>query len=521
MTEEYAKVACDPEELAVLILAPTGRDALLSGEVLEHAGIRRIVCQSISDLLSCVEAGAGPAVVAVEALRPGDMRRLEAILEVQPRWSDLPLVLLAQPRTPLHQMEHLSGRRHTTVLRRPIQVPTFLTVIRTAVEARRRQYEVRNLLQHMNSLNERLEQRTTQLERLALELTRAEESERQRLGQMLHDDLQQLLVGAKFHLSTFPNRVRQGDPIDPSVAQLQSLLDQAVNLSRSMSHELSPPVLQVDGLSPALEWLARQMLQNHGLQVALSLQPQTEPRDPSLSLFLFRSIQELLFNIVKHAGVKEASVTQDGDGDWTRIIVSDAGKGFDLESWEDAHESPGFGLFSIRERCELLGGILQINTAPGQGSRFILLVPSHAGDAGDGDHSNGSKKDGDGDGGTARLRVVLVDDHKVMREGLGALLNDEPGIEVVAEAEDGREALRVIAMSRPDLVVMDVAMPGMDGVEATRQIKALHPDIRIIGLSMFGREEMAQRMLEAGAEAYLSKAGESDDLIAAVRGAKA
>lgn len=116
-----------------------------------------------------------------------------------------------------------------------------------------------------------------------------------------------------------------------------------------------------------------------------------------------------------------------------------------------------------------------------------------------------------------RWRVLLVDDHRLMREGLQALLEEEADIEVVGQAGNGVEAVQMAEALRPDVVVMDVLMPIMDGVEAARRIVAQHPEIRIIGLSMFDETDMARKMLQAGAHTYLPKAGPASELLAAIR----
>jgi DNA-binding NarL/FixJ family response regulator len=118
-----------------------------------------------------------------------------------------------------------------------------------------------------------------------------------------------------------------------------------------------------------------------------------------------------------------------------------------------------------------------------------------------------------------RIRVLLADDHKVMREILSLLLGDEPDIEVVGEAADGAAAVEMASEHHPDIVIMDVTMPCLNGIDATRRITSHMPDVHVIGLSMHEREDMAASMLRAGACAYLSKDGPTDDLIAAIRSA--
>jgi DNA-binding NarL/FixJ family response regulator len=115
------------------------------------------------------------------------------------------------------------------------------------------------------------------------------------------------------------------------------------------------------------------------------------------------------------------------------------------------------------------------------------------------------------------IRVLVVDDHAVVRQGLKHLLKGEPDIEVVGEAGDGKQALDLVGEVRPDVVTMDINMPVMNGIEATRQIRAKWPEVRVIGLSMFDSRECATIMEEAGVTAYLVKSSAADFLVAVIR----
>jgi two-component system, NarL family, response regulator LiaR len=115
------------------------------------------------------------------------------------------------------------------------------------------------------------------------------------------------------------------------------------------------------------------------------------------------------------------------------------------------------------------------------------------------------------------IRVLLADDHQIMREGLRLILDREPDLSVVAEAEDGRAAVETACELRPDVVVMDIGMPELNGMEATRRIKAKHPDIQVIGLSMFADRRYVLGMLEAGASGYLLKGAAGAELVQAIR----
>jgi DNA-binding NarL/FixJ family response regulator len=117
----------------------------------------------------------------------------------------------------------------------------------------------------------------------------------------------------------------------------------------------------------------------------------------------------------------------------------------------------------------------------------------------------------------AKIRVLLVDDHAVVRDGIALQLQQQPDIEIVGEAADGSAALNLVRALRPDVVTMDVNMPGMSGVDATRAIHAEYPHTRIIGLSMSEDSEQGAAMRNAGALHYLSKSASLDKLLAAIR----
>jgi DNA-binding NarL/FixJ family response regulator len=117
----------------------------------------------------------------------------------------------------------------------------------------------------------------------------------------------------------------------------------------------------------------------------------------------------------------------------------------------------------------------------------------------------------------ARLKVLLVEDHTMVRAGVRALLEGAGGIEVVGEASDGREAVRIAATLRPDVVVMDVAMPHMNGIEATRQLRAADPKVAIVVLSMYGDRQYISESLRAGASGYLLKDAAFSELLSAVK----
>ncbi|MFH1143439.1 MAG: response regulator [Candidatus Eisenbacteria bacterium] len=372
---------------------------------------------------------------------------------------------------------------------------------------------------------EQLQKRTRQLQELTLKLIQAEDQERRRLAELLHDDLQQLLVGSMYQLTVLDGRLDNGQAARDMIRQIKVTLEDSIRKTRQLSHDLSSPVLDQSGLVEGLGWLSRYMNQRFGLDVELDAGPESEPCGETLRTFIYRAVREMLLNAAKHSGVKRAEVRLRRRSGRIVVMVVDQGIGFDGRNLH-LDSGGGLGLLSIRERAQSMGGRLRIFSRPGEGSCIALVVPDGviefdravdrnapcAAQARPKVRRKPSRPR------NARPRVMLADDHKVLRDGLASLLAEEADMEVIAEASNGAEAVTLADRLRPDVIIMDVAMPGMDGVAATRAISARHPAIRIIGLSMFEAADMAGTMLRAGADAFLSKAGPSELLLAAIRG---
>lgn len=185
-----------------------------------------------------------------------------------------------------------------------------------------------------------------------------------------------------------------------------------------------------------------------------------------------------------------------------------------------------FGLFSVRERMEAMGGCMMIESAPGCGTKILLRVPCDPPERTpeNGAATRATAQDGAGESevpaiplGQRPARVLLVDDHAMVREGLRRVLEHYDDLMVVGEAADGWEALAATRSVRPDVVVMDVNMPRLDGIAATTRIKQEMPEMAVIGLSVVNTEPMQEAMRAAGAAAFLSKECAASELYQAIQ----
>jgi signal transduction histidine kinase len=213
------------------------------------------------------------------------------------------------------------------------------------------------------------------LQRLAFQLITVEDRERRRIATDLHDRIGQALSAIQMRIGLLRSSRSFSDPSE-ALDKLYALIDQTVQDTRSLTFEISPPVLYALGLEAALESLAEQFQKLHGLEVTVQDDGQPKPLDDDLSALLFRSVRELLFNVVKHTRAAQARISLRRDRDQLRIEVADDGPGFDpVQAMDDETRADSFGLFSIRERLNAMGGYLQIDSAPGQGTQCILVVP--------------------------------------------------------------------------------------------------------------------------------------------------
>lgn len=412
----------------------------------------------------------------------------------------------------------------------------FISIVQDIQSRKEAQAQLRQLA---DDLERRVEERTRELadsqdklRALTTDLNLTEHRIRQQLATDLHDYLAQLLVLSRLKLGQ-----AKLDDVTPSAAQamteVQEVMDQALSYTRTLVAQLSPPILNEFGLLMALRWMADQMQRE--LTVTFDVKAETLPLSEQQSVLLFQSVRELLMNIVKHAGTTEAWIAVARSDETLRITVSDRGAGCDLVAAETSLEQ-GFGLFSIRERMKALGGGFEVESAPGQGTTATLWLPldqtgmpdaQQAGEPGLVPEVGVVAPESATPGlphppmstpfrHAPKIRVLLVDDHQMLRQGLRAIVNEHPRMEVVGEAGEGWEAIELARTLKPDVVVMDINMPRCDGLTATQRIKEEYPEMKIVGLSMHNSPDMMERMKQAGASGYVTKESAGKQLCRAI-----
>lgn len=238
---------------------------------------------------------------------------------------------------------------------------------------------VRGLSIIATNLTERVEAEK-KIRSLATALTKAEQEERHRISQILHDDLQQRLFAIKAQLSMLTYDRKNDVPPDvlSALEQVQSELSNTVSLTRRLSIDLSPVVLHGEGLADAILWLANQMEEQFGLQVELTSKEKIYHLEEHMRVLLFRVVRELLFNIVKHAHILKARVSLDQVDGRVRITVSDAGTGFDVGAVMNDRKT-AHGLLVIQDRLSLMGGSMEISSSLGGGTCVVVEIPQGTG----------------------------------------------------------------------------------------------------------------------------------------------
>jgi signal transduction histidine kinase/FixJ family two-component response regulator len=513
-----------PHQERVLVLAPTGRDGALACEVLGHIGIP---CHSLEDedaLCTEIEGGAGVAVIAEEALDSWSMNKLVVELGHQEPWSDLPLIVLASQNSGANLLESLGPLSNATILERPVRINTLVSAVQAALRARRRQYEVRDLLRRQAEADRRKD------EFLAM------------LGHELRNPLA-AIRNALWVLDTVGSQneqpVHQRKIIERQSLHLVRMVDDLLDVSRVTLGKISLHRQTVDldevGRRCLAELGIAALAESHDLELSVRSEHVLVQGDP---VRLEQVICNLLQNAVKYTprgGRLTLSVRREDP--WAVVQVADTGIGIPAESLPRVFEpftqiessrkrsqgGLGLGLPLVSRLVELHEGTVEAaSPGAGRGSTFTVRLPlRQTAPPEDAAPPLPRPLGGAAQGG---LEVLVIEDNADGRESLRELL--EIWGHRVDLAETGPAGLAKALARSYDVALVDIGLPGLDGNEVARRIRAhsastagaADPALRgaepidLIAMTGYGQPEDRRRALEAGFDTYLVKPVDPGDL---------
>jgi signal transduction histidine kinase len=537
MSSSDAQSARATEE-RVLILAPAGRDALLACQVLNAAGLNCTACHDGGELSAEIDAGAGAVILSEEALHAWMTQELLALLGRQEPWSDLPMLLIVDGGDASEKaLAALAPFSNATILERPVRVSTLVSTVRSSLRARRRQYEVRDLLRSRIDADRRKD------EFLAM------------LGHELRNPLAAIRT-ALFLLDEVGSReakaTRQRQVIERQTGNLVRMVDDLLEVSRVTLGKISLHLQAVNLTETVERCLAdlgmAALAQRHGVTVVIETEAVTVDGDP---VRLEQVVCNLVQNAVKYTprgGRLVVSVRDEGGQGVLR--VEDTGIGipremlphiFDpftqVESSRVRSEGGlGLGLPLVRSLVLLHGGSVEAHSAgQGLGSVFVVSLPlRQAGGAAGAlgrtaapapaeisnpatpvhqDAPAAAQPANDAGRRPGGLRVLVVEDNLDGRESLRELL-EIWGFQVDLAAT-GTEGLEKALAEPHDAALIDIGLPELDGNEVARRIRTAidAQPIELIAMTGYGQPEDRTRALEAGFDTYLVKPVDPGDLM--------
>jgi signal transduction histidine kinase/CheY-like chemotaxis protein len=488
----------------VLVLTPRGRDAAVATDLLKRHGITALSCEDLTALSTAIERGAGAALVAEEALASAGLCALTDHLERQPPWSDFPFIVLANGHKGVRSaraFETLDRLRNVVLLERPLHAESMVRAVRSALNARRRQYEARDVLaRSREELEQLVAERTREREEALAQLHEAQKLETigQLTGGVAHD-FNNLLTPVLGNLDMLRRRIPADDPRSQRLIEnaLQATGRAATLVQRLLAfarrQDLQPRAVDVSGLLIGIEDLVTRSI-GPTITVLVDAPPDLPAArvDPSQLELALLNLAINARDAMPGGGRLTVEVSSEevkaprGDrlraGHYVRISVIDTGVGMDASTLRRAIEpffstkglgkGTGLGLSMVHGLAAQSGGALILLSTPGIGTRAELWLPAADEEAAANEQSQAEVIQA-----AHPATVLLVDDEELVRIGTAEMLIDL-GYSVI-QAGSGVEALGVLRGGEVqiDLLVSDHLMPGMSGADLLREARSLRPGL--------------------------------------------
>jgi PAS domain S-box-containing protein len=334
---------------------------------------------------------------------------------------------------------------------------------------------------------------------LSVKLLHVQDEERRRISRELHDMTGPVMSSVLMNLAIVERDVAVlSEKSRSALREAEALARRCASQVRTLSYLLHPPLLTEVGLAAAVQWFLDGFSQHTGISTHLEAPAELGRLSDETEISLFRVVQECLTNIHRHANSLTAEVRLQIAGQKLTLEVIDRGKGSPGEFTE------GLGIKGMRERLHELGGNLEISsTASGTAVRATVPVTGRP------RASNEAAK--------TKARLLLVDDHEIVRQGLANLLQGLEEFEICGQAATGEEAITEADRSTPDIVIMDLRLPGIDGLQATRSILKSHPATDVLIFTVDESEQVLREALKAGARGCLTKTDAGSSLLSMLK----
>ncbi len=387
-------------------------------------------------------------------------------------------------------------------------------------------------LTELAEANDALRSNEEALRQLSGRLLQLQDDERRHIARDLHDITGQKLAVLGISLS----QVRRAKALlkDADAQKLVSdclvYTKQISEEIRTLSYVLHPPLLDELGLTSAVRWYTKGFEARTGIHVEIDIPANFQRLPSDVEVTLFRIMQESLTNVHRYSGSATAFVRVLCSDSQVSLAVGDRGKGMRSDAAGAVVSGDtavlGVGIQGMRERMRQLSGNLEIHSRPNEGTVVTATVTipeldsklraelEGSADRPHADVDVGELTDAPSSG---RKRILIADDHEVLRRGVRTLLGTESEWEICGEAIDGKDAVDKSAALSPDLVILDVNMPVLNGLAAVRQILRLRPQPKVLVFTVHDSDQTMMEVQATGAHGYLSKAKAQQDLIHAVK----